>query len=211
MKGLRLQRREGVGSCLVMSMAGLLLLAFFLSGCLSRPSLVRQNFSFPTPSSSPHSAEGRTLSIRRLSVAPPFEGRSFIYRTGECSFEQDPYAQFLVSPQESLAEPIRGYLRNDSRIGVVTEPGGGVSPDLFLEISVTHLYGDFRDPKAPAAVLSIRFLFFDATAGFPAKLAFEKEYDRRIPVKARTAVAVMDGWNEALKQIMEALRSDERF
>ncbi len=194
------------------AVAALFLIAGFLGGCLSRPSLARQNFTFsiPTPSPDPASAPGRVLSIRRLAVAAPFESQSFVYRTGESSYEADPYAQFLVPPQESLAEPIRAYLRNAGIFAAVTEPGSGVSPNLSLEISVTQLYGDFRDPRAPASVVSIRFLFFDST-GLPTKILFEKEYCRRIPIKARTAAGAMAGWNEGLKQIMEALRADERF
>ena len=37
---------------------------------------------------------------------------------------------------------------------------------------------------------------------------FQKSYARRIPFKTRTASALMDGWNEALKQILADVATD---
>src|SRR5690348_13807012 len=86
--------------------------AAILAGCLSRPVLNRQFFTFATPqnTASDGSSNSQVLAIRRLSVAPPFASQSFVYRTGEFSYEQDPYAQFLVPPEDDLQEPLRGYL-----------------------------------------------------------------------------------------------------
>ena len=187
--------------------------AFLASGCLSRPSIDRQYFAFSSPPavSSTAPASGLVLGIRRLGIAAQFDNQSFVYRTGEFSYERDPYAQFLVPPQESLAEPIRAYLRNSGVFDTVAEADSTQAQNLFLEISVTQLYGDFHDPAAPASVLSMRFVFLDSLNGRPNKVLLQKEYSRRLALKARTAAAVMAGWNESLKQIMEALRADERF
>jgi ABC-type uncharacterized transport system auxiliary subunit len=185
-------------------LAFMLLAIMLLSGCLSRPSLVRRSYTFPAPTSGAVAtpANGRVLAIRRLMIAAPFAGQSFVYRTGEFSYEQDPYAQFLVPPEESLAEPLQAYFRQAGSFSAMAEPGSALKPDTFVEIAVPELYGDFRTHAAPAAVLALRFVFFDASKGLPGRILSEKTYSRRIPLKARTAAAVMAGWNEALKQIM---------
>src|SRR5690242_2332439 len=69
-----------------------------LSGCLSRPSLSPQFFTFSTPAanSAPPIDAWRVLAMRQLTIAPPFAGQSCVYRTGDLSYEQDPYGQFLV-------------------------------------------------------------------------------------------------------------------
>ena len=46
-------------------------------------------------------------------MSPLFQSRSFIYRTAENTYEKDPYAGFMVSPERALAEPIRARLHND--------------------------------------------------------------------------------------------------
>jgi len=181
------------------------LAAGLFAGCLSRPALTRQLFTFATPAtrSSAGPKNGRVLAIRHISVAAPFAGQSFVYRTGELAYEQDPYAQFLVVPEENLQEPLRGYLLNSGQFEAVTEPGSALKPTLLVEISVPQLYGDFLNRTEPAAVLEISFTFFGAPNGLPDKMISQKSYHQRIPLKARTAAALMAGWNEALRRIMD--------
>ena len=175
-----------------------------LNGCLSRPSLVRQSFTFTTPASQTAvgTNSGRVLAVSQLTVAAPFAGPSFVYRTGEVSYEQDPYAQFLVPPADSLAEPIRGYLRNSGKFQTVLEPGSAQQPNLLVEIDVPQLYGDFRNHAAPAAVLAMHLVCFEASKGRPGKMLSQNTYSQKVPLQARTAAALMAGWNRALERIM---------
>src|SRR5580698_8005466 len=84
-----------------------------LTGCLARPPLERQSFNFaPLPPSTAKAAPGdRVLSLRSLQIAAPFEGRNFVYRTGDFNYERDPYARFMVLPAEGLSAPIRNRWR----------------------------------------------------------------------------------------------------
>jgi hypothetical protein len=152
----------------------------------------------------------RVVSIRSLRVAAPFEDRSLIYRMGDFSYNADPYAEFLVSPADSLRPPIRNWMRQSGLFRTVVEPGSALRPNTMAEITVLELYGDFRRPQEPAAVLSLRFVLLDSPEGIPGKLAFEQEYSRRVVLKARNAHALMAGWNEALSQILAQLGSDLR-
>src|SRR5579871_1622756 len=87
--------------------------ALLLGGCLSRPSLEKQSFAFPIPPVSANSpANGPGLGVRRILVASPFDTQALTYRTGAFSYERDPYAQFLASPDQILVEPVCQYLRN---------------------------------------------------------------------------------------------------
>lgn len=184
---------------MLMTLAGSL-----LSGCLSRPALSRQLFTFsiPTNDSSAVVTNGRVLAIRLINVATPFAGQSFVYSTGELSYEQDPYAQFLVPPEESLAQPVRSYLRQSEKFQTVVEPESALKPNLVVEISTPQLYGDFRNRSAPAAVLTMTFAFFEAPDGLPGKMISEKSYAGRIPLKSRTAAALMAGWDDGLRRIL---------
>jgi len=90
----------------------------------------------------------------------------------------------------------------------VADRGSLVKLDTLLEAHVSQLYGDFRDLKKPAAVLSMRFVFFDAPNETPGRVLLQKSYSRRIPFKTRTAAALMTAWNEALAQIVADLAVD---
>src|SRR5579883_1653025 len=122
----------------------LFLAACLIGGCLSRPSVVRESFAFSTPAAASNAgpASGPVLAVRRISVSPPFDSLMFNYRTGVSSYERDPYAGFLASPADCLAEPVRAWLRNSGMFSVVTEPESALKPDLEMDISVGQLYGD---------------------------------------------------------------------
>lgn len=181
-------------------------------GCLSRPPLVKQYFGFttpPPPGPSP-TGQARFLGIRRLTVDAPFDSQPLIYRTGEFSYERDPYAEFLVPPARDLLAPIRGYFRENGSFADVTDPASALRPNLLVEITVTQLYGDFRNPTHGSAVLAMHCVFFDAVGSGSGKMLFQGDYARSIPLRARTAAALMAGWNQALQQLIAAANADLR-
>lgn len=189
------------------------LLAWFpITGCLSRPALVKQFFSFSASSGrmAPASTNGPILAIRRLIVSPPFDTQSLVYRDGEFSYEHDPYAEFLASPADTLTETVRDYFRETGLFAAVVEPGSALQPSLLVEITVSRLYGDFRPGISPVAVLEMRFLFFEASNGIGCRLKFQKDYSARVPLKRRTAYRLVAGWNEALKQVLDKVAGDLR-
>jgi ABC-type uncharacterized transport system auxiliary subunit len=183
-----------------------------LTGCLSRPALTRQTFTFdaPTISATNDLTDGRVLGIRSLQIAAPFDSRSFVYRTGEFSYARDPYAGFLEPPAEEMMVPVRGWLRGKGQFSAVTEAGSALKPDTLVEISVSRLFGDFRQPEHPAAVLTMQFVFFDAPNGVPGRVILQKDYSCRIPLDAPNAAALMDGWNQALAEILAEVSTDFR-
>ena len=189
----------------------MLVFACALSGCLSRPALKRQTFAFTIPEMAPtNAATTRVLGIRNLEIAAPFEGLPLVYRTGDYSYVRDPYAGFLDPPADSLLVTIREWLRGNASFSAVIEPGSSLKPNTLAEIRVTRLYGDFRQPQRPAAVLTIHFLFFDAPNAIPGRVLLEREYARSIALNSATPGALMEGWNQALTQVLTQVISDFR-
>jgi len=181
-----------------------------LTGCLSRPAMNKQTFAFGVPTISVTNvvASNRVLGIRNLQIAAPFDGRSLVYRTGEFSYVRDPYAEFLEPPAEELMTPVRECLRGNGDFSAVVEIGSALKPDTLVEISVSQLFGDFRQPEHPAAILTVRFVFYDAPNGVPGKVILEQEYSGSIPLGAPTSAALMKGWNQALAEILTEVSSD---
>ncbi len=197
---------------LVLLLPGLVCL-LLLGGCLSRPALVKQSFVFSGPpitseTSGERQDHGRVLELRRLTVAAPFDGQPLVYRTGEFSYERDPYAEFLVPPEQALAGPVRAYLAASGDFSAVVEPGSAERPNTVVEVAVERLYGDFQNHSRPLAVLALRFTLFSAPNGLPGKILMQKTYPRRVPLGSRTAAGVVKGLNEALNQIMSQVNRD---
>ncbi|HWH70530.1 MAG TPA: ABC-type transport auxiliary lipoprotein family protein [Candidatus Sulfotelmatobacter sp.] len=173
---------------------------------MSRPALVKQSFTFSIPplAAHPPAPGAHVLEIRPLTVAAPFDSQSFLYRTGEYAYEHDPYAEFLVPPAESLGAALRGYLQNTEGVSSLAGESSPWKVDRLLEVYVSELYGDFRNRTAPAAVLRMSLTFRDGTG----RVLLRKEYEERLPLKARTAAALMAGWNEALTRIVARWSSE---
>ena len=190
--------------------AVLLAAVCLLTGCLARPPMEKQSFIFaPPPPTAAKAAPGsRVLAIRTLQVAAAFEGRAFVCRTGEYSYESDPYAEFKIPPAEALVSPVSAWVRAAGEFSAVADAGSALKPDTLVEIHVAELYGDFRPAEPAKAVLAMRFVFLDAPHGLPGKVLLQKEYTRAAPLKARTAAALIEGWNLALAQILAAATQD---
>ena len=197
---------KGLRTCGTLVAACLLLVAF--TGCLSRPPLARETFALTLPAApeSTNASGTAVLLLRSVVVAPMFDGKALVYRLGEHTWEQDPYAEFLVPPAAMLAGPLRTALRRSGVFRDVIEPGSALTPDRVAEIQVTEFYGDFRKQAEPAAVLILRCTIFDTGPKQPVRL--QKEYVRRLALPERTAAGVVAGWNEALGQIVGELVAD---
>jgi uncharacterized lipoprotein YmbA len=178
-----------------------LTLGLLLTGCLSRPSLNRQYFNFSISPRQTVGTNAPVLEIRKITVTPPFESQSFIYRTGEFSYERDAYAEFLSPPAQALIGPLRNLPGYD-----VTFSGSVLKPSITAEVIVDELYGDFRNRNQPTAVLAMKFIFLDRSG----KVLFQKQYSHQAPLKERTAAGVMSGWNEGLRDILKAVDADLR-
>jgi len=195
---------------------GLLLLLLLLllaglvgNGCLSKPALKQQTFAFQNPPlATTTSATGGVVAVHPISVSPLFNRPSFVYRTGPEAYETDSYAGFLVAPSKAIDIAVRAHLVSCGRFQNVVEPDSRLSADKAIEIHVAELYGDFSQSGRPAAVLTLRIAFFDASDVKRRPLLLQKNYSRRVPLHQHTAVAVMAGWGAALDEIMTEVSND---
>ena len=185
-----------------------------MSGCLSKPALHEQTFAFNEPASAltNGAAASRVLGIKSVQIAPPFDGRPLVYRTGAFSYERDPYASFLSAPADALALPAAALLRRDGDFKEVVQRGdvNTAKPDTLVDINVSELYGDIREPGKPRAVLALQVIFLDATNGLPGNIILLQNYSKEIPIKTTAPGDLMQGWNEALAGIFAEAALDFR-
>jgi uncharacterized lipoprotein YmbA len=162
---------------------------------------VRQNVNSPT-------APGNgILQVANIRVSPRYEDKGFVYRTSESGYESDFYNQFLVSPAALLGEELRKGLAQSQIFRHVINASSQLEPTLVLEGVVDALYGDFRDPGAPKAVLEMEF-FLRKESPSKAEIVAAKRYAKSVAVNGRSPEALVKGWNDALEAILSALFAD---
>jgi hypothetical protein len=150
------------------------------------------------------------VALNRVSISPLFQTRAFTYRTGENSYEQDPYAGFVIPPERALAESIRAWLRATRAFGRIVDPGSGLTPDLILEVSINELYGDFRKASQPVGRMELHFICYEIEAGTPRRVVLDKVSARETPLTKNSPEALMAAWDADLRQIMQEIIAERR-
>ena len=148
-----------------------------------------------------------TLQVSNIRVSPRYADKSFVYRTSEAGYESDFYNQFLVSPASLITEEVRKGLTESQVFKYVISASNQSQPSYVLEGTVNALYGDFRNPNSPRAVLEMEFFLTSEIPGKPGIL-MQKRYAKSLPLTGRTPEALIKGWNEALEEILTPLAAD---
>jgi hypothetical protein len=180
-----------------------------LCGCGTNPVWKTQTFVFAEPAAPPPTTTPTNFTaLKPVSISPFFQSQSFTYRVGESAYEKDPYATFLVSPERTLTQAIRAWLRAGGAFGRVVEPGSELTPNLIAEATVSQLCGDFRDASHPGGVMEIHFVVYETHDGAQSRIVLDKNYTRTTPLGRKTPTALMAAWETDLSQIMGELNSD---
>ena len=151
-------------------------------------------------------AERGTLQIGSARVSPRYADKNFVYRRSDARFESDFYNEFLISPGVLIAEELRQGLSQAGLFKFVVGSVNALAPTHTLETVVNTLYGDFRDIRAPQAVMEVEFFLSQEES--PSGIVFYNRYHRSIPLKGRNPEALVQGWNQALEAISRSLVSD---
>jgi uncharacterized lipoprotein YmbA len=158
-------------------------------------------------------AAGETSSKRILKVAPVrvahrYDSKGFVYRIGADSFETDFYNHFLAAPGPMLTDELRQVLSEANLFQAVLDFTSVIASTHVLEGTIDELYGDFSRDDAGKAVLGISCVMREG--GPDGAIVFRKRYEKTIPLQARSAEALVQGWNRALEEMLSALVSDLR-
>jgi cholesterol transport system auxiliary component len=187
------------------------LLPFLCAGCVglekSYPDkryFVLEAPANPTPS---NPSANETLQVSNIRVSPRYADKGFVYRTSEAGYESDFYNQFLVSPASLITEEVRKGLTGSQVFKYVISASNQSQPSYVLEGAVNALYGDFRNPNSPRAVLEMEFFLTSEIPGKPGIL-MQKRYAKSLPLTGRSPEALIKGWNQALEEILTALVAD---
>lgn len=151
-------------------------------------------------------ADSGILQMASARVSPRYADRNFVYRRSDTRFESDFYNQFLISPAALVTEELRRELSQAGLFKFVVGSANPLAPTHTMETMVNTLYGDFRDLKAPKAVIEMEFFLTQEAS--PSGIVFHKLYQRIVPVQERNPEALVRGWNQGLESISGSLVSD---
>lgn len=141
------------------------------------------------------------LKIGSVSVAPPYDGKSLVYRISDQRFEKDFYNVYTAIPAEMFASAERKWMNQANIFSSTVGQGNSFFPFYTLQATIDEFYGDYR--TRPEAVVTVEF-FLTATSGGKANpMIGANRYTKRVALKDNTPEALVLGQQEALAQIFK--------
>jgi len=151
----------------------------------------------------PPAEDGPVVQVQLFRASPGFSSSEFVYRTGESIFESDSYNAFFTLPSDQIRAITSQWIQDSGRARAVLDRSSRLRPTNIIEGNLVALYGDFRDGENPRAVMEIEYLVMDIKPIEP-RIVFSKSYRESIAIPESTADALVNGWNEGLKNILSA-------
>ena len=140
------------------------------------------------------------LKIGSVSVTPPFDGRSLVYRTSDQRYEKDFYNVYATIPAEMIGNAERQWMNKANIFSSTVGQSNSLFPYYYLQATVEEFYGDYR--KQAEAVVSVEFFMNATNAGKANSLIGANRYTKRVPLKDNSPEALVLGLQEALAQIL---------
>jgi uncharacterized lipoprotein YmbA len=139
------------------------------------------------------------LKIGSVSVAPPYDGRSLVYRLGDQRFEKDFYNVYTTLPADMIANAERQWINKSGIFSAAVGQSNSFFPYYTLQATVNEFYGDYR--VRPEAVVSMEFFLTVTNSGKGNPLIGSNRYTKRITLKDNTPEALVMGQQQALAEI----------
>lgn len=169
----------------------------------------RKYYVFDVTSSSNYDASPKhvVLKIRNFHVSPAYTGHEFVYRVSPDGYESDFYSQFFKSPASLITQVVyEWFSRVDMFDHVVIAPSE-IPADYELNGYINSIYGDYSDENSPNAVLALQFFLIKEDSGEDT-IVFSRSYGKEVGITSRSPTVLINGWNEALREVLIDLESD---
>jgi len=141
------------------------------------------------------------LKIGSVSVAPPFDTKSLVYRTADQRYEKDFYNVYAAIPSEMIGNAERQWINKANIFSATVGQSNSFFPYYYLQASVEEFYGDYRGQ--PEAVVSIEFFLSATSAGKINPLIGKNRYTKRVALKDNSPQALVLGQQQALTEIFQ--------
>ncbi|MEN8152242.1 MAG: hypothetical protein ABFS86_20660 [Planctomycetota bacterium] len=141
------------------------------------------------------------LVVTRFDISRRYEGEQMVYRLADGTWESDFHHRFFVAPAEMIGEEAASWFRAARVTETVIDASSLVDATHGIEGTVTKLLGDYSKKDAPHAVVSMQLFGLGRSASGEVRILVSAGYEKRVAVADRTSDALVDGWEQALREI----------
>jgi uncharacterized lipoprotein YmbA len=179
-------------------------------GCLKRQPPAKRAYLLEVERGSDPATDApdTILYVRRVHVSPVFEGKSFIYRRSDGTWEADFYNEFFALPSYQFTEALRRWLSADAGgESLVVGAAGLAWATHALASRVSAFYGDYTTAP-PRAVIEMEFDLLAVEDGGEITPILHRKYRQDPPARDGTPDALVDAWSDGIRRILGDLERD---
>lgn len=145
--------------------------------------------------------------VRRVRPSPIAAGTELVYRIDDVGYETDFYNRFLTAPAGLITAEIRQWLQASEVFANVVDDGSRIDARYTIECSLLALHADYREPKAPAAVMDLQVFLVD-DKDHEGKVVFHQTYRQTAKLSSTSPPALVKGFSRCLRDALAALEKD---
>lgn len=191
----------------------LIVMVSLLSACagIQQDYPAKRYYALNVPVAAGHAARtGKAvLQIAVFRASPQAQGRSLIYRISDERYESDYYNEFLVPPETMLADEARNFMDAQGIFKAVISKASLVFPDYVLEGNVVRMYGDYRNPRTPLAILELELFLLNTDTTQP-RIVFHRNYVKETTLSKPAPSDLVAGYDQLAAQIFTEFANDIR-
>lgn len=144
-----------------------------------------------------------SVRVEPVRIAPPYDGRNLVSRTGSVTVQRDYYNVFVAPPADlATAELIRML----SESGVFTQVSSAASAEstgVSLECMVTDLYADQTDPAKPAGICRATFRRLKQQPGNTSVID-DRSFEASVPIASDSGAGIASALGQAFGTTVRA-------
>jgi len=148
-----------------------------------------------------------SVRVEPVRIAPPYDGQSLVYRTGDVSVRRDYYNVFIAPPEDMATAELIRMLSESGVFNQVSGVASASGADVILETMMTDMYADERDAQKRVAVCRVKFRRLKTEAGGMVVLS-DQTFQATVPIASNTgagiAAALGRAFGETVRQFVDA-------
>jgi ABC-type uncharacterized transport system auxiliary subunit len=148
------------------------------------------------------------LRIERFSVAPVYNSKQIIYKTGPFKRDAYNYHKWRANPGDMITCFLSRDLKNSSLFKAIFDPGSGFSSTHVISGTVDEFF-EQDEKDSWKAVLSVSIVLFkENETDISKRILFQKRYKTSEKGRKKNPLAIAEAMSKAMAGISEMIITD---
>lgn len=172
-----------------------------LSACFPSAAKPQKTYTLNTPNASvTQKPLTKSITIEPTNHLPQFANNEFIYRVSKNQYISDYYHIFIQPPAYLINQSLVHYIQSTGLFQHVGSAWLGIDkPQYQLDSVLMSMYADYRQKNKPTAHITLRIRLRKNT-----QILLDKNYSADTPLTQKSTLALINGWNQGIAQILKS-------